>query len=64
MGLARRRLEKMLLAHEKLELIPDSAENGAEALKKIKQYQPDLILLDIELKDFNAFEILSKLGSL
>ena len=63
-GLARRRLEKMVLAHEKLELIPDSAENGADALKKIKQYQPDLILLDIELKDFNAFEILSKLGSL
>ena len=61
-GLARRRIEKMVLGHDKLELIPDSAENGSEALEKIKQYQPDLILLDIELKDFNAFEILTKIS--
>lgn len=63
-GLARRRIEKMVDEHERLSFIPDSAKSGLEALSKIKKYEPDLILLDIELKDFNAFEIISKLENL
>jgi DNA-binding LytR/AlgR family response regulator len=63
-GLSRRRLEKMVQRHQDLNLIPDSAKTGVEALKKIKTYDPDLIFMDIELKDFNAFEILLKLGEI
>lgn len=63
-GLSRRRLEKMVLRHNNLNLIPDSAKTGVEALRKIKNYDPDLIFMDIELKDFNAFEILTKLGEI
>ena len=63
-GLSRRRLEKMVQKHKELNLISDSAKTGVEALRKIKNYDPDLIFMDIELKDFNAFEILTKLGSI
>ncbi len=60
-GLSRRRMERMVNEHSNLQLIPHSAKSGLDALEKIKLYQPDLILLDIELKDFNAFEILNKI---
>lgn len=37
--------------------IPSLAKNGAEALKKISQYPPDLILLDLGLPDMEGMEI-------
>lgn len=60
-GLARRRMEKMVNEHEQLELLEHSARNGHEALRRITEYQPELIFMDIELKDSNAFDVLNKL---
>ena len=56
-GLARRRMEKMVNEHEQLELLEHSARNGHEALRRITEYQPELIFMDIELKDSNAFDV-------
>jgi len=59
-GPARRRLEKMVEAHSSLHLIA-SLKSGQEAITQIPQYQPDLLLLDIQLKDKTAFEVLSQI---
>lgn len=37
------------------------AENGAEALEKTEQLQPDIILLDVLMPDMNGFEVCKKL---
>lgn len=63
-GLSRKRIENMVENHARLNLIRESARNGSDALKKIQSYKPDLIFMDIDLKDSNAFEILEKLSPL
>lgn len=62
-SLARRGIEKSVREHELLELLEPSAKNGMEALRLIRKYQPELIFMDIELKDTNAFDLLRQLGS-
>ncbi|MBA5629872.1 LytR/AlgR family response regulator transcription factor [Moheibacter lacus] len=54
---ALRRLVKMIENHPKLELI-ETARNSIEAKEKILKFNPDLVLLDIQLKDATAFELL------
>lgn len=39
----------------------DYADDGGEALKKIKEQKPDLILLDIVLPNLNGWEILREI---
>ena len=41
--------------------IIDSASDGATAFQKIKEFQPDIILLDVMLPDITGYEILGKL---
>ncbi|WP_299525909.1 LytTR family DNA-binding domain-containing protein [Winogradskyella sp.] len=57
-GPARRRLAKMVEAHPSLELIT-SLKSGQEAITQIPLHQPDLLLLDIQLKDKTAFDVLA-----
>jgi two-component system LytT family response regulator len=38
------------------------AETGAEALQLINSFQPDILFLDIQLPDFNGFELLKKMN--
>lgn len=59
-GPARRRLAKMVADHPALELI-SSLKSGEEAISKIPLHQPDVLLLDIQLKDKTAFEVLEKI---
>ena len=56
---ALRRLVKMVENHPKLDLM-ETARSAAEAKEKILKLNPDLILLDIQLKDATAFELLTE----
>lgn len=38
--------------------IPDTAEDGRIGLRKIKEFKPDLILLDLMMPNANGFEVL------
>ena len=59
-GAALRRLKKMADNLPLIEVI-GAAKSGMEAVKLINATNPDFILLDIELKDLTAFEILEKI---
>ncbi|MEP5610995.1 MAG: LytTR family DNA-binding domain-containing protein [Cyclobacteriaceae bacterium] len=61
-GAALRRLEKMADENEKIDIIC-SVKSGERAVQSINKNAPDLVLLDIELKDMNAFEVIRKLNS-
>ena len=37
------------------------AEDGASALRRIRQFQPDIILLDVKLPDIDGFEVCCRL---
>ncbi|MDD5626803.1 MAG: response regulator [Patescibacteria group bacterium] len=41
--------------------IPITAPTGTEGLKKIREYKPDLILLDIVIPDKNGYEVLEEI---
>lgn len=60
-GPARRRLTAMVEQHSDLELLA-SLSNGSEAITAIPALRPELLLLDIELKDKTAFEVLEQVG--
>lgn len=59
-GAARRRLEGIIDNHPKL-ILKGSASSGAEAVDLIKTKEADLLLMDIQLKDMTAFEVLNKI---
>ena len=58
---ARRRLKKLVDQAAELKLVGE-AESGRQAIEVIIESKPDLILLDIQLKDLTAFEVLNQLG--
>lgn len=53
--------EHMLLSGQGYEL--DMAENGLEALEKIKENKPDLVLLDIMMPQMNGIECCRQIKS-
>lgn len=57
--LARRRLLNLLEDVRDIEVIGECS-NGQTAIKKINSEKPDLIFLDINMKDMNGFEVLQK----
>ena len=58
---ARARLHKLLENFPDTFRVVDEAKNGIEAIQKIKQLQPDIIFLDIEMPGLNGFELLERL---
>lgn len=59
-ALARQRLVNLINDVHELELIGQCA-TGQEAIKSINELKPDLIFLDIEMKDMNGFNVLEKI---
>jgi two-component system response regulator (stage 0 sporulation protein F) len=41
--------------------VVELAENGEEALSKLREFQPDLITLDIKMPGMNGIEVLKKI---
>lgn len=57
---ARRRMKKLLQMTPCFELIGE-AESGAQAIEIINMLAPDLVLLDIQLKDITGFEVIKSI---
>ena len=53
---ARRALRSVLRANPNIEVVGEAAE-GKEALKKIGELKPDIVLLDIGLPDISGIEV-------
>jgi DNA-binding NarL/FixJ family response regulator len=52
-----------LLESEGFEVVGE-AENGVTALKVARDVQPDVVLLDVHLPDFDGFEVADRLSRL
>ena len=51
---------RAVLEAEGFEVVGE-AENGIAALRAAKELRPDLVLLDVQLPDFDGFEVASRL---
>jgi two-component system, LytTR family, response regulator len=58
--LARNELRRLLQPYTHITIIGE-ATNGADALEKIQELQPDLLFLDIQMPGKNGFEMLAEL---
>ena len=55
--LARKRVVNLLEEISEIEVLGECS-NGKTAIKHINELKPDLIFLDINMKDMNGFEVL------
>ncbi len=59
-ALARQRVRKLLEARSDVEIMQE-CRNGKEAIQAITEHRPDLIFLDIQMKDMTGFDVLQAL---
>ncbi|RIV71546.1 LytR/AlgR family response regulator transcription factor [Flagellimonas aequoris] len=57
--IARNRVRKLLNEIPEVTKITDSA-NGSSAIKKLSENTPDIVILDIQLRDMNSFQVLDR----
>ena len=58
--LATQGLQLRLEPHADVEIV-DTAQNGREAIRKIKTHKPDLVFLDIQMPGFDGFSVIQGL---
>lgn len=58
---ARRKMTRLLEKFEQVELL-ELAENGIDALEKIRELKPDVVFLDIEMPGMNGLEVVENLN--
>jgi two-component system LytT family response regulator len=58
---ARRKLLRFLAADSEVEVVGEAA-NGREAVAGIRRTRPDLLLLDVQMPDFDGFEVVKQLA--
>jgi DNA-binding NarL/FixJ family response regulator len=56
-----RRTARVLLEAEGFEVVGE-AENGVQALRLAAELRPDFLLLDVQLPDFDGFEVAARLA--
>src|SRR6185295_1642446 len=59
--IARRRIRRFLRAESNVEVIGE-ASNGREAIEAIRQHNPDLVFLDVQMPDVDGFGVVQALG--
>ena len=59
--LARERVRSLLVEEPDVELVTECA-NGQEAVQAIREEQPDLVFLDVQMPGMDGFEVLSSLS--
>ncbi len=57
---ARQRLARLLAAHQEVVVVGEAG-RGGEAVEVMRSLRPDLAFLDIQLPEFDAFEVLRRL---
>lgn len=60
---ARIMIKNLLVKYEGKIEIASEAQNGIEAVKLIREHEPDLIFLDINMPGLNGFEVLAKIDN-
>jgi two-component system LytT family response regulator len=58
---ARRKLLRFLAADSDVEVVGEAA-NGRDAVEGIGRTHPDLLLLDVQMRDFDGFEVVKQLA--
>lgn len=58
---ARRKLLRFLAADSEVEVVGEAV-NGREAVAGIRRTHPDLLLLDVQMPDFDGFEVVKQLA--
>lgn len=59
--IARNRVRKLLREIPEVTKISDSA-NGTSTIEKLSESSPDIVILDIQLRDMNSFQVLEKVN--
>src|SRR5262245_8695044 len=59
-ALARARLRRLLAEFSDIEIVAE-AEDGADAVLKIEEHRPDLLLLDVQMPELDGFGVLKML---
>lgn len=59
--LARERMRNLLEAHPDVEVIGEAVD-GAEAVKAIREQTPELVFLDIQMPEVDAFGVIKEIG--
>lgn len=62
MRLARERLKQAFSADDEIEVVGE-CNNGAEAVKAIKEIKPDLVFLDVQMPKMNGFEVVENISA-
>jgi DNA-binding NarL/FixJ family response regulator len=55
---------RSLLEQQSTWRVCDQAPNGAEALQRVQENPPDMILLDFQMPDLNGFEVARRIAQL
>ena len=60
-AIARRRTARLLRERNDVDIVAQCA-GGAEAVSAIREHEPDLVLLDIQMPDIDGFGVISEVG--
>jgi len=60
-AIARRRTARLLRERNDVDIVAQCA-GGAEAVSAIREHEPDLVLLDIQMPDIDGFGVISEIG--